>query len=151
VGKRGPRPLPSALKLLRGRPHRATRDRKEPQLGRSDQSDPPDQIKGRAAKEWRRLYDHLVEAGVLTVGDERIFEEYCYVWGELVRVKAAIKDMPVEVAIMKGLTKLSTTLRQQLMQLSDRLGLNPSARSGVKAVEPKKEESKLARFLIPVK
>jgi len=30
-----------------------------------------------------RLYDRLVDAGVLTAGDITIFEEYCFVLGEL--------------------------------------------------------------------
>ena len=151
VGKRGPKPFPIALKLLKGRPHRATRELKEPKLDAPGDPSVPEELQGVAAEAWTCLYGMLVESGVVTKGDVLVLKEFCHVVGELSKIKAAIRELPIEAAIMKGLTKRETGLRHQFMQLSDRLGLNPSARSGVKSIEPKKEESKLKKYLTPAR
>lgn len=147
MGRRGPRREPTALKLIKGNPGKRALNDAEPQLSVPKNSEPPERLGKEAAEEWVRLYAELVEKGVLTEGDVAIFEEYCYTLGELRKFERLTKEYSPEVAILKGFHKATVTLRNQLRQLAGDLGLTPSSRSGVKAVETNKPENKLSKFI----
>ena len=145
MGRRGPPPEPTALRLVKGNPGKRAANKQEPKLEVAPaESDVPERLKKFpvALAEWNRLYRELVEKGVLTIGDLTEFENYCYVLAQL-RLYEELAEQPG--AIISGHFGASLKLRAQLGQIGARLGLNPSARSGIKSIE-KKPESKLTKF-----
>src|SRR4051812_47324961 len=82
MGRRGPQPQPTALKIERGNPGQRRLNHDEPELATAT-AKPPTGLRGRARREWIRLADELISKGVLTVGDMHAFEEYCRLVGEV--------------------------------------------------------------------
>jgi len=151
MGRRGPKPEPAKFKLIKGNPGKRKVNKNEPELPPPpdvDESHPPKRLKGIAAEEWIRLYGSLVERGIVHVGNWTMFEEYCYVLGELRRIENLNKKTSADMAIMRGYFKAAATFRQQLRQLARDIGLTVFA--GENAGGEKKPESKLQKFIRPV-
>jgi P27 family predicted phage terminase small subunit len=134
MGRRGPQPEPTALKLERGNPGRRPLNTDEPVLAAASRAVPAG-LKGRARREWTRLVDELVSKGVLTVGDMHAFEEYCTLVGEVDSYEKMIRRVGRETAHRLGYANYLLKLRTQLRQQAAHVGLTPSSRSGIKAVK----------------
>ena len=135
MGRRGPQPQPTVLKLARGNPHQHALNRDEPELAPASRRVPKG-VTGRAKEEWHRLVDELIAKGVLTVGDMHAFEEYCRLVGDVDEYERLIKRKGREDSHKLGYANYLLRLRTQLRQQAAHLGLTPSSRSGVKAVKP---------------
>jgi P27 family predicted phage terminase small subunit len=136
MGRRGPQPQPTALKLERGNPGQRRLNEDEPELEAPPLADAPARLKGRALVEWDRLVKELITKGVLTVGDMHAFEQYCVLVGEVEDYEKLIKRVGREEAHAKGYANYILRLRAQVLQQASHLGLTPSSRSGVKVVKP---------------
>jgi phage terminase small subunit len=149
MGRRGPVPEASALKLIKGNPGKRSVKKNQPRLPAPeiDESHPPKRLKGVAADEWIRLYGLLVDKGIVHVGNWAIFEEYCYVLGELRRIENLSKKLSADMAIMHGYFKAAANLRQQLRQLARDVKLTEYAGENIGG---EKQESKLQKFIRPV-
>jgi phage terminase small subunit len=149
MGLRGPKPQPTALKLIKGNPGKRPLKKDEPTLPPppADASAPPKRLKGAAAEEWARLFPGLVDKGIVHVGNLTMFEEYCYVLGEMRRCENLSKKISADMAIMRGYFKAAATFRQQLRQLARDIGLTVLA--GENIADKKKPESKLDKFIRP--
>jgi P27 family predicted phage terminase small subunit len=134
MGRRGPPPQPTALKIERGNPGQRPLNHAEPELAAAT-AEVPVGMKGRARKEWSRLVDELISKGVLTVGDMHAFEEYCRLVGEVDEYEKMINKVGRADAHKLGYANYLLKLRTQLRQQAAHLGLTPSSRSGVKAVK----------------
>jgi P27 family predicted phage terminase small subunit len=134
MGRRGPQPQPTALKLERGNPGRRPVNADEPVLAPASHAVPAG-MTGRSRKEWTRLVGELISKGVLTVGDMHAFEEYCTLVGEVDSYEKLIRKVGRETAHRLGYANYLLKLRTQLRQQAAHLGLTPSSRSGVKAVK----------------
>lgn len=147
MGRRGPKPEASVLKFIKGNPGKRHIDKDQPQLPPPpvDLGAAPKRLKGVAAEEWTRLYAGLVEKGVVHVGNLTMFEEYCFVLGELRRCENISKQIGAQMAIMQGIFKAAATFRQQLRQLARDIGLTILA--GEKVGGAEKAEGKLAKFI----
>lgn len=131
MGKRGPAPAPTALKVARGNPGKRALNHDEPVLPPADLS-PPKGLKGRALQEWQEKGPLYLAAGVLTTGDMTFFKTYCQIVGDEDRYqKLADKVTPSE-ALDLGYASHLVKIRAQLKQYFDALGGTPSSRSGVK-------------------
>jgi P27 family predicted phage terminase small subunit len=124
MGRRGPQPMPTMLKLARGKPGHHPASRKV-----------PSGVTGRAKTEWLRLVDELISKGVLTVGDMHAFEEYCKLVGDVDEYEKLIKRKGREDSHKLGYANYLLRLRTQLRQQAAHLGLTPSSRAGVKVVK----------------
>lgn len=153
MGRRGPQPQPTELKLERGNPGRRPLNQDEPQLAQGSRA-VPEGLEGRAREEWLRLVDELTDKGVLTIADMSAFEEYCRLVGDvhdyekLIAKKVKEKNGREEVHAL-GYANYLLKLRTQLRQQAAHLGLTPSSRSGVKAVKVETKDaaqSKRERF-----
>ena len=146
MGLRGPKSQPAALKLIKGNPGKRRINKNEPKLPppELDDSIPPKRLKNIAADEWARLYDRLVEKGIVHIGNLTMFEEYCFVLGELRRCENLSRKMSADMAIMRGYFKAASTFRQQLRQLARDLSLTVLA--GEKA-GGKETESPLEKYI----
>jgi phage terminase small subunit len=122
---------PTALKLLEGkRGHRAL-PKGEPQP--TGEARAPDWLSVAARKEWNRLAPMMEEMGCLTAADAEAFGELC---AARVRLRTIIRDED----------RFPTELWRSIQAMEARFGLTPADRARI-SVEPKKPESKLARYL----
>ncbi len=146
MGQRGPRPEPTALKLARGNPGKRPINHDEPELTAA-KSKPPTGLPAAARKEWIRLADELVNAGVLTVGDLQTFEQYCRLVADVEKVQKLVHRTGWIDAKKLGYVRDLKDLRAQLKQFAAELGLTPTSRSGVKKIKGKKAtDEKRNRF-----
>lgn len=138
MGRRGPRSQSVELKIARGNPG----DHKlepEPQLPAATaapadataEKHAPD-LAGAALAEWDRLRQVLIDAGVLTTGDEAVFLQYCRLVGEIAEYETKVVKVELEDAHRLGYAGHLMKLRNQFRQFAAELGLTPSSRSGVK-------------------
>jgi P27 family predicted phage terminase small subunit len=134
MGRRGPQPMPTVLKIARGTPGHHPVNHDEPELAPASRK-VPNGVTGRAKTEWLRLVDELISKGVLTVGDMHAFEEYCRLVGDVDEYEKLIKRKGREDSHKLGYANYLLRLRTQLRQQAAHLGLTPSSRSGVKAVK----------------
>ena len=126
MGRRGPAPMPSALKIATGnagkRPIRD--DEPKPEVGAPKC---PTWLASDAKSIWRQLAPRLVRAGVLTKLDGNALGRYCDV---LCRWLAARDDED---------EKLYQKLGVMLLRLEQEFGMTPSARTRLR-VEPRADE-----------
>lgn len=134
VGRRGPAPIPTALKLLRGNPGHQKLNSQEPQPDPITEKSPlakcPDWLTGDARTLWKRIAPGAIKTGLLTVVDIPAFEALCQSyarWRQLERLTG--KD--VELAIAKGYRNAAVKERQLMLQFGGRFGFDPSSRSNV--------------------
>src|SRR5260221_4479192 len=127
MGRRGPRPAPSAVKRAKGETRPSRVNAAEPELEAPKNLEPPKDLVGPGRAEWIRLAQALSTRGVLTEGDLTIFEEYCRALTDLRRYERRASKTPTAVAIATGLLGAVTRLRGQLRQLAAELGLSPSS------------------------
>lgn len=137
-------PKPTALKLLTGNPgKRPLNDREpKPKVGAAV----PEyllKLPGPLAQ-WRRWAPRLEALGVLTEVDAPAFARLCRLWDMDEGGATWTPDDDVEPRIALKL-RFDHQLMQEIRQLEGRFGMTPSDRVRIK-VEPKKPESKLARY-----
>lgn len=78
MGRRGPAPKPTALKIIEGNPGKQKLNRDEPKPPVSPKIPrPPKRLLPDAKDEWKRLAPVLVRLGVLTEVDWDAFAELC--------------------------------------------------------------------------
>lgn len=141
MGRRGPRPKPSALRLVDGKRdvtgHR-TVNTEEPQLEAGTEADwtRPTDLRLEAAREWDRLCQELRSAGVLLRADRALFETYCRAFGDLRKFEKLCRRVGPADAVRLGYQGTVIKMRQQVRQLAAEFGLTAASRSGVKAKRP---------------
>ena len=144
MGKRGPAPKPTALKLLQGthRPDRAVSNEPVP-----EPSVPscPTWLHREAKREWRRIVPELETLGLLAEMDRAALAAYCQAyatWWKMEKdiaeegetqfnVRSGLESARPQVAIRD---KALDTMRRYLVEF----GLTPSARSRVSVPEQPK-------------
>src|SRR5262249_50272328 len=73
---RGPKPTPTALRVLRGNPGRRPLNAREPKAAPATLT-PPAWLKGLAVAEWQRIAPVLHRLGILTEVDDIALAAYC--------------------------------------------------------------------------
>ena len=135
MGRRGPRPEPTALKIARGNPGKRAINHDEPDPGAFDLTPPPD-LDGIALKKWNAIAPGQAAAGVLKSGNEETFASYCQILAQVKGYEALVRKVGLEAAHSVGYSSLLVKLHAQEKQFAAELGLTPSSRSGVKATKP---------------
>jgi len=159
---RGPKPQPTALKLLRGLPGRrpVNLDEPCPELAGFE---PPDWLSPEARAEWEARAPKLIELGLLTEIDIDTFGAYCQTrvdyqhavamlrqTGEVIRVNVTKYDKKTQKPL-DGTVAASPYVRirerslARMQALAAEFGLSPSARSRVR-VKSAKQKSKAEKF-----
>ena len=140
MGKRGPKPIPTALKKLAGNPGKRALPENEPQY-EVEIPDCPEHLDEVAKAEWERMAKAMHAAGVLTKADRAVMAAYCESWSLYVRASVDVQTYgTVLVSPKSGLPFASphlnvmTTAMKQLRAYAVELGLSPSSRAGVTAV-----------------
>jgi P27 family predicted phage terminase small subunit len=156
MGKRGPKPTPTKLKLLRGNPGNRPINKSEPQPSADGVVMPPHLGEVAAAK-WAEVLPLLQAVKVMTRADIEALARYCdtYEWWLATRAKLKKEGDTYPILNDKGDVKyiaqrpevsIAHKLAVQLRQLEQDFGLNPSARTGLHVEEPKQEDEDDARM-----
>ena len=156
MGKRGPRPQPTKLKILRGNPGNRPINKSEPQPSADGVVMPPHLGEVAAAK-WAEVLPLLQAVKVMTRADIEALARYCdtYEWWLATRAKLKKEGDTYPILNDKGDVKyiaqrpevsIAHKLAVQLRQLEQDFGLNPSARTGLHVEEPKQEDEDDARM-----
>lgn len=152
MGKRGPKPTPTKLKVLRGetRPSRLNPD--EPQPLRSFPA-PPEHLSEAAREVWKRVRTETAHTGIIRGADAPVLEVYCET---LVRYREASDLLGRSGFLIKGarsgelvknpLVAMVRDLGAQVRALAGELGLTPSSRTTLRATESAGLSGALAAF-----
>ena len=147
MGKRGPPPTPTAIKIARGTNRTKTTDEPRPP---TDRIKMPQHLSEVAVAKWKQLLPLLQGVRVMTRADIDALARYCdtYEWWLAVRDKLRKEGDTYPILNDGGEVKyiaqrpevsIAHKLAQQLRQLEQDFGLNPSARSSL-SVEPEKPQ-----------
>jgi len=154
MAKPGPKPLPTAVKKLRGNPgHRPLND-DEPELP-NDLPSCPDHLDKVGKKEWTRITGLLDGRGLLTEADRATLAAYCETWSIHAAAANDLHKYGTIILNAKGIAIQSPYLRvvqsssKLLVSYAAELGLTPSSRSRVSAVKESKPSDLTARFFEP--
>lgn len=157
MGKRGPRPQPTTLKIMRGNPGCRPLNKAEPQPP-TDGVVMPSHLGEVAAGKWGELLPLLQAVKVMTRADIEALARYCdtYEWWLATRAKLKKEGDTYPILNDKGEVKyiaqrpevsIANKLAAQLRQLESDFGLSPAARTSLKVEPNAKEESTLSKFL----
>lgn len=155
MGKRGPRPTPSAIKIARGT-RRAARD-DEPQPP-ADGVAMPSHLGEVAAGRWRELLPLLQSVRVMTRADIEALARYCdtYEWWLATRAKLRAEGDTYPILNDGGEVKyiaqrpevsIAHKLATQLRQLEQDFGLNPAARASLHVEKPEANSDEEDRLM----
>ena len=158
MGKRGPRPEPTIIKIAKGNPGKRALNQSEPKPP-SDDIKPPSWVTGVSLEKWEEVVPKLVGMGVMTNADIDTIVRYCTMHEGYVKYldqvrrgldvlvirddKGKVKYMQITPAATM-LSKLSASM----LRIEQEFGLTPSSRSGISATqETNQQGGVLASFL----
>lgn len=146
MGKRGPAPKPTALRLLEGNPSGRPINTKEPQPNTLRNVEAPAHLSERAKSLWNTLVPELVQIGVLTQIDVFAFTRYIEYLDEYMQAQDRLRDMKnaflLPMKNKRGDTYLAINpllyvknhASNQLLKLEQQFGLTPASRSRIIAI-----------------
>jgi P27 family predicted phage terminase small subunit len=148
MGKRGPAPKPTKLKILAGNPGRRPINTREPQPTRGIPSQ-PSWLSAEAKAEWKRITPELDRLGVLTIVDRTALTAYCQAHAELYEASRLLNSegriITVDVFARESGEKVGTrrvvhpAVRLQreafriIKQFLGEFGLTPASRTRLKS------------------
>lgn len=152
MGARGPAPLPTAVKVLRGNPGKRRLNDREPQPGAERLPSAPRWMGEEARRQWRKVAGPLHRCGLLTEIDALALAMLCEAFAQYIKAKETVDTDGMlltgatgnlyqhpAVSLMKG-------ARVEILKWAREFGMTPSARSRITLDAPGEEES-LADFL----
>ena len=150
MGKRGPKPTPSAkLRLVGSRKLENRQDEPKPELGVPS---PPAWLSREASAEWKRVTPELARIGVLAQIDRAILVGYVESWSDFHAAVQAVRDSGTifttpngHIAKHPNVTVLNES-RMAFLRFAQELGLSPSARARL-AASPKDHGNPLTQFV----
>jgi P27 family predicted phage terminase small subunit len=160
--KRGQRPMPTALKLLRGNPGKQRLPANEPQPEQGiEVPDPPPFITGYAADEWWTVATQLHRLGLLTKVDCAPLAAYCYAYGQWRMAAESLARMAANDPIMNGqiiktkygdaavnpLLSIARKHAGDMVRFAAEFGLTPAARTHISAGNGDNSQSKFAGLI----
>lgn len=156
MGKRGPKPTPTAIKKARGNPGKRPLNALEPQPeGKLPAC--PAHLKGEARKAWLRFAKVLTDSGIATLADATALELLCASFALYLDALAKVQEFG-PVWLEKGDSKIpkfaysphwSVMNREwkKLVAMLREFGMTPSSRSGVMRVTPVKDTNPFDQYL----
>ena len=136
MGKRGPKPTPTNLKLVRGETRPSRVNRNEPKAPQHTAIVPPDYLDADALAVWERLAPSLHTRGVLTPWDLDLFASFCTAVVHHRRAVEKVNAADVLIDTTNGPVKHPAlqVVRDQaalMTTIGARFGLTPSDRSTI--------------------
>lgn len=148
MGKRGPKPKPTALRVFEGDPGRLLAKRHgEAQPGIPDAVPQPPEWLGKIGKaKWRELAPHLYPIGLLTAVDVDALALYCEAWDELFAMRALIDESGAVAVSEKGgeyqhpAVGIKNKAIQRIKQFGALFGVGPATRVGLNVAPPNESD-----------
>jgi P27 family predicted phage terminase small subunit len=148
-----PKPVPTALKLVRGNPGKRPLNANEPTPpALAEARQPPDWLSPAAQKHWPDIAGQLHEAGILTSIDVAALGLYCEAFArwrdanaQIVRFGTVVKS-PSGYPIQSPYLAIANKAHEQMTKLLAEFGMTPSSRSRVTAKKPDPAEQ-YAKFV----
>lgn len=141
MGRRGPAPEPTAIKLIKGNPGKRKLNKQEPQpivtLPHC-----PDYLDDSARLEWNRLAPILVRMKVLTEADYIALASLCQTYSTMVKAQEQLNKTGILFKTPSGYVQQSPLIgivnscTEKIVTLCREFGLTPSARSRVQSNQP---------------
>lgn len=150
MSRRGAKPVPTALKVLRGTLRAGRRNDGEAAPGRAVPSCPPE-LGATAKREWKRISRELAGMGLLGRIDRAALALYCDAWGRWVEAIDALRQYGVVMKSPNGYPMQSPYLAiankaaEQVRLLLGEFGMSPSSRTRVRA-EPAPQQDDDSEF-----
>ena len=156
----GPKPKPTALKLVQGNPGKRALPKNEAVVALSEPT-PPAFLCDDAKVEWGRVCSALYAAGLMTELDRAALAAYAAAYGRWAQAERAINTMAGKDginaalliktkegnAIQNPLVGIANKARNDVVRFAAEFGMTPSARSRVSATpEENEKENKAARY-----
>ncbi len=150
MGKRGPAPTPTNLRVLRGNPGQRALPQNEPKP-RPVAPARPTWLDPEAKREWKRIAPELERLGLLTALDGAALTAYCETWATFVRARRELrayvranKTIMLEYVNQAGAAnlmphpaiKVAREAAAQLKVFAAQFGLTPAARTGIEVPGP---------------
>ena len=139
MGKRGPRPLPTQIKIARGT---AKSQRKAEPAPPTDGIVMPGHLGEVAAAKWREILPLLQAVKVMTRADVEALARYCDTYEWWLATRKILREQgdtypilndggQVKYVAQRPEVSIAHKLAQQMRQLEQDFGLNPSARTSL--------------------
>lgn len=145
MGKRGPRPEPTTLKLMKGNPGKRSLNKDEPQPSGSLPA-PPDHLSETALEAWECWAEQLDESGIATRLDATALEMLCSAYAryldaaEKVSAHGAVwvekSDTKIPKFAYSPYWAVMNNEFKKVRAMLQEFGMTPSSRSGV-VIAPK--------------
>ena len=156
MGKRGPRPEPTIIKMAKGNPGKRPLNKSEPKPP-SDDIKPPSWVTGVSLEKWEEVVPKLVGMGVMTNADVDTIARYCTMHEQFVKYLEqvrrcldvlVIRDDAGKVKYMQSTpaATMQSKLATAMLRIEQEFGLTPSARSGLSATKQEGPQDELAEF-----
>lgn len=147
LGKRGPQPKPTVLKVLEGNPGKRKLNQSEPTPPKAmSVPRPPKRLLPAARAEWKRLAPMLVTLGVVTEADWPAFTELCQCYAYYLAVDERITQEGSAGAYKTQTTDSGYEMKHPLLSIRQQhldawrraladFGLTPASRSHIIGIE----------------
>lgn len=149
MGKRGPPPKPTALKLVTGNPGKRALNKREPKAAGAYGA-PPEHLDAIGKAAWRTLAKTLKDMGLESSSDRKALELLCSVYEEWREAREVVKDegMTYErhtaegglVIAVRPEVRIAADAFRRLQRMMLEFGLTPSARSRVTTGDAPQED-----------
>lgn len=150
---RGPKPIPTVVKIARGNPGKRALNHDFPEP-RHEAPPVPEVLTGRAKQHWDFLVAQLAEIGTLAITDGGLLSAYSMALAQLEECHAAIDRDGLVITLRndKGEVKsvqasphvkLARSLMANIKSMASELGLSPTSRTrlkGTSAAAPVRDE-----------
>ena len=160
---RGPKPMPTHLKLVTGNRGRRRLPENEPDVS-SECPEPPAHLVGPALDEWHNHASTLHSVGILTKTDRAVLAAYCQLYGRWVEAELALAahrkrmielgddaegfltSTPNGANMQHPLVGVANTAARDMVRYAAELGLTPSARTRVTAAPKARKADPAAKY-----
>jgi P27 family predicted phage terminase small subunit len=155
MGRRGPNPKPTQLKILEGNPGKRPLVRTKSRLSNQKVSC-PEWLSRTAKEEWRRLAPELDRLGYLTRLDRAAFACYCSSYGHWRECQDAIdRHGPMYLTARGRLTErpevqMAKQHGQMMKAFATEFGLTPNSRARMGGAESNTGEDCCQRCSLPL-
>ena len=156
MGRRGPAPEPTVIKMARGNPGMRKPNAREPKP-KAGKIKPPKYLTGESLRCWKSITPGLIATGVMTEADVPTLARYCTMHEQWLRYLADIRagndvttgynpDGSVKYQQSSPAATMGLKLSTALLRIEQEFGLTPSARTGIVA-QTEDEEDPLAKYI----
>lgn len=158
MGRRGPPPKPTKLKVLQGNPGHQKLNKNEPEPKQAVGMRCPKWMPDEGRKEWRRVVPELERLGLLSVIDQAALEGFCYSyaqWRKQVEWIAINGDVfPIRDKKTGKITYLQQVPQvamgqkalNEMRKFAQEFGLTPAARARLQTPNKEVDAAELEKY-----